>query len=98
MSHGDHVTKIPDGFQKTATSGESITAIENHEKRIFAVQFHPEVAHTPKGKDILKNYLFKVCGCNGDWTPSQFIEEEIEKIKSIVGENENVVCGLIGRS
>lgn len=96
MSHGDHVTKIPGGFQRTATSGESITAIENHEKKIFAVQFHPEVAHTPKGGEILKNYLFNICDCKGDWTPTQFIEEEIEKIKSVVGEKDNVVCGLSG--
>jgi len=96
MSHGDHVTEIPEGFHRTATSGESITAIENPDRRIFAVQFHPEVAHTPKGKDILKNYVFNICGCKGDWTPSQFIEEEVAAIKSTVGETGKVVCGLSG--
>ena len=96
MSHGDHVTKIPEGFNQTAASGESITAIENSDEQIFAVQFHPEVAHTPKGKEILRNYLFDVCSCKGDWTPTQFIEEEVAKIKSIVGETGNVVCGLSG--
>jgi GMP synthase (glutamine-hydrolysing) len=96
MSHGDHVTQLPDGFNKTATTGEVVTAIENPERRIYGVQFHPEVAHTPKGKEILRNYLFHICGCAGDWTPAQFIEEEIEKIKSIVGETDKVVCGLSG--
>ena len=96
MSHGDHVTKIPEGFHKTATSGESITAIENPDRQIFAVQFHPEVAHTPKGKELLRNFLFNICECAGDWTPTQFIEEEILKIKSIVGVKDNVVCGLSG--
>jgi GMP synthase (glutamine-hydrolysing) len=96
MSHGDHVTEIPEGFHKTAMSGESITAIENPERRIFAVQFHPEVAHTPRGKEILENFLFDVCECKGDWTPAQFIEEEVAKIKSIVGESGKVVCGLSG--
>ncbi len=96
MSHGDHVTKLPEGFHRTATTGDAVTAIENHEKQIFAVQFHPEVAHTPKGKEILQNFLFEVCKCKGDWTPTQFIEEEVSKIKSIVGETDNVVCGLSG--
>ena len=96
MSHGDHVTEMPDGFSKTATTGDVITAIENPEKNIFAVQFHPEVSHTPKGKEILRNFLFDVCKCSGDWTPSQFIEEEVEKIREIVGETGNVVCGLSG--
>ncbi|MGI8668913.1 MAG: glutamine-hydrolyzing GMP synthase [Aridibacter sp.] len=96
MSHGDHVTKLPEGFNKTATTGEVITAIENPEKQIFAVQFHPEVSHTPKGKEILHNFLFDICECKGDWTPAQFIEEEIAKIKSIVGETGKVVCGLSG--
>ncbi|NNF00865.1 MAG: glutamine-hydrolyzing GMP synthase [Pyrinomonadaceae bacterium] len=96
MSHGDHVVEIPEGFHKTATSGESITAIESPERRIFALQFHPEVSHTPKGKEILRNFLFNVCGCKGDWTPAQFIEEEVEKIESTVGKTGNVVCGLSG--
>jgi len=96
MSHGDHVTKLPEGFHRTATTGNAVTAIENHEKQIYAVQFHPEVAHTPKGKEILQNFLFQVCKCKGDWTPTQFIEEEVAKIKSIVGKTDNVVCGLSG--
>ena len=96
MSHGDHVVALPPGFHVTATNGEIVTAIENDERRIYAVQFHPEVAHTPLGKEILRNFLFNVCDCRGDWTAGKFIAEEIEKICSIVGENEKVVCGLSG--
>jgi GMP synthase (glutamine-hydrolysing) len=96
MSHGDHVVALPKGFHTTATTGDVVTAIENEEKRIFAVQFHPEVSHTPLGKEILRNFLFNVCECRGDWTPAQFIAEEIEKIRATVGENDNVVCGLSG--
>jgi len=96
MSHGDHVTRLPGGFETTATTGEVVTAIENAERGIYAVQFHPEVSHTPLGKEILRNFLFDICGCKGDWTPAQFIREEIEKIREIVGPTGNVVCGLSG--
>ncbi len=96
MSHGDHVVSLPNGFHTTATTGEVVTAIENEEKRIFAVQFHPEVSHTPLGKEVLRNFLFNICECRGDWTPAQFIVEEIEKIRAIIGESDNVVCGLSG--
>jgi GMP synthase (glutamine-hydrolysing) len=96
MSHGDHVVALPQGFRTTATNGDVAAAIENDEKKIYAVQFHPEVAHTPLGKEILRNFLFNVCGCKGDWTAAQFIKEEIEKIRATVGENDNVVCGLSG--
>lgn len=96
MSHGDHVTTLPEGFTQTATTGDVVTAIENAQKKIYAVQFHPEVSHTPLGKDILRNFLFDVCGCRGDWTSKQFIAEEIEKIRGIVGETDRVICGLSG--
>lgn len=96
MSHGDHVTELPEGFHKTATTGDVITAIENSARRIYAVQFHPEVSHTPLGKDVLRNFLFNICECKGDWTSKQFIDEEIEKIRKIVGETDKVVCGLSG--
>ncbi len=96
MSHGDHVTSLPDGFRQTATTGEVVTAIENDAKRVYAVQFHPEVAHTPQGKELIRNYLFDICGCRGDWTSKQFIDEEIEKIRATVGDSGNVICGLSG--
>ena len=96
MSHGDHVTRLPDGFTTTATTGEVITAIEAPERGIYCVQFHPEVAHTPAGKEILRNFLFNVCGCRGDWTPASFIKEEVAKIRETVGPDDRVVCGLSG--
>jgi len=96
MSHGDHVTRLPDGFTTTATTGDVVTAIENAERGIYGVQFHPEVSHTPLGKEILRNFLFNICGCKGDWTPAQFIREEVDKIHEIVGPTGNVVCGLSG--
>lgn len=96
MSHGDHVFAPPAGFEVTAKSGELVTAIENPEKRIFGLQFHPEVAHTPLGKEIIRNFVFNICGCAGDWTSASFIKEEIEKIRALVGETGNVVCGLSG--
>lgn len=96
MSHGDHVTKLPAGFHQTATTGDVVTAMENLERRIFAVQFHPEVSHTPKGKEVLRNFLFNICECKGDWTSKQFISEEVEKIRATVGETDKVICGLSG--
>lgn len=96
MSHGDHVTRLPDGFQTTATTGDVVTAIENPERGIYCVQFHPEVTHTTLGKEVLRNFLFEICHCKGDWTPAQFIEEEVEKIRETVGPTDNVVCGLSG--
>ncbi len=96
MSHGDHVTRLPAGFTKTATTGDVITAIENPKRGIYCVQFHPEVSHTPLGKEILRNFLFEICHCKGDWTPAQFIKEEIGRIKEIVGPDANVVCALSG--
>ncbi|MFV0388747.1 MAG: glutamine-hydrolyzing GMP synthase [Pyrinomonadaceae bacterium] len=96
MSHGDHVTELPNGFTKTATTGSVITAIENPARNIYGVQFHPEVSHTPRGAEIIRNFLFDICGCKGDWSPEKFIEEEVEKIRNTVGETSKVVCGLSG--
>ena len=96
MSHGDHVTRLPSGFTTTATTGDVVTAIEAPELGIYCVQFHPEVSHTLQGREILRNFLFRICGCKGDWTPASFIKEEIEKIRSTVGPHEKVVCGLSG--
>jgi GMP synthase (glutamine-hydrolysing) len=96
MSHGDHVTRTPDGFQTTATTGDVPAAFENPERNIYCVQFHPEVSHTPLGKEILRNFLFKICNCRGDWTPAQFIREETDKILRTIGTSGNVVCGLSG--
>ncbi|MCX7638825.1 MAG: glutamine-hydrolyzing GMP synthase [Pyrinomonadaceae bacterium] len=96
MSHGDHVVKLPNGFQATSTSGEIVTSIENEKKKIYGVQFHPEVSHTPLGQEILRNFLFDICGCKGDWTTGSFVEEEIEKVRQMIAEDESVVCALSG--
>lgn len=96
MSHGDHVTELPAGFRQTATTGDVVTGMESDERGIYCVQFHPEVSHTPLGKEVLRNFLFGVCGCTGDWTPASFIAEEIERIRTIVGETDRVICGLSG--
>lgn len=95
MSHGDHVTRLPDGFTQTATTGEVVTAMDNSSRGIYCVQFHPEVSHTPLGREILRNFLFDICGCKGDWTPSQFIKEEVAKLRETVGDD-SVICGLSG--
>ncbi len=96
MSHGDHVTTLPEGFRTTATTGDVVTAIENADKQLYAVQFHPEVSHTPLGKEIISNFIFQISDCKADWSAASFITEEIEKIKQIVGETGNVICGLSG--
>ncbi len=96
MSHGDYLTKIPDKFEITGKSDHSpICAISNSKKNIYGVQFHPEVNHTEEGRKIIRNFLFKICRCKGDWTPKNFIEEAVERIKNLVKE-ENVICALSG--
>lgn len=96
MSHGDHVIAPPKDFVVTASSDGAITAIENETEKLFGLQFHPEVAHTPLGREILRNFVFNVCGCHGDWSARSLAQEQIEKIKETVGENDLVVCGLSG--
>jgi GMP synthase (glutamine-hydrolysing) len=95
MSHGDHVFSVPDGFHVTARTADALNAFEGLSERIFGVQFHPEVAHTPFGKQILQNFLFNVCGAEADWSPQAIIGEQIAKIRALVG-NEKVICGLSG--
>jgi len=96
MSHGDRVTKIPDGFKIVGTSeGAPFAAIANEDKKIYAFQFHPEVVHTPDGARLYKNFVTKICGCKGDWTMKSFREEAIERIRKQVGKSK-VICGLSG--
>jgi GMP synthase (glutamine-hydrolysing) len=95
-SHGDFVKKLPPGFSITAhTTNTPIAAIANPKKKIFAVQFHPEVTHTEKGNQILSNFLFKICGCLGRWTMQSFIKETLETMKKTVGKDK-VILGLSG--
>src|SRR5690349_15088261 len=97
MSHGDHVDVAPPGYRVTASSENSpVAAIEHTQRPLFGVQFHPEVAHTPRGREILDNFLFEVCGCTPDWTPGHFVESEIQRIREIVGPHQRVICGLSG--
>ncbi|MSQ15218.1 MAG: glutamine-hydrolyzing GMP synthase [Dehalococcoidia bacterium] len=95
MSHGDRIEQLPPGFQSLGYTENSPIAAMGDGDGIFGLQFHPEVVHTPQGMDILKNFLFKVCGCSGSWTPSNFIAEGIERIRRQVGDGK-VICALSG--
>lgn len=96
MSHGDYLTGIPKGFNVCAVSDDSpLCALEDKTRKIYGVQFHPEVVHTEEGKKIIDNFLFRICKCEGKWTPHNFIEHKIAEIKKLVGDN-NVICALSG--
>lgn len=95
MSHGDYVSRPPEGFRITAASDAAIGAVEDSERALYGVQFHPEVAHTPQGKEILRNFLVGVCGLACDWTTRSFIETTVEEIRQRVGDG-RAVCGLSG--
>jgi GMP synthase (glutamine-hydrolysing) len=97
MSHGDKLTRIPSGFRVIATSANApLAAIANPERKLYGIQFHPEVAHTPRGADILRSFLFEVAGLEPSWTPGSFVDEAVAKIAEQVGPNERVICGLSG--
>jgi GMP synthase (glutamine-hydrolysing) len=96
MSHGDALSQLPDGFEPIAHSYNApICAIRNLEKKMFGVQFHPEVVHTPDGKKVLANFLFRVCSARGSWTPASFIEQAEKVIRAKVGPAK-VLCALSG--
>lgn len=96
MSHGDRVEQLPHGFNPIGhTDNAPIAAIADPKRKIFGIQFHPEVVHTPRGSDILKNFLFRICNCSGNWTPEQFVGSTVEKIKKEIG-NGKVICGVSG--
>jgi GMP synthase (glutamine-hydrolysing) len=95
-SHGDKLTKIPRGFQPVAvTENSEFAAIENRAKKFFGLQFHPEVAHTPRGKEIIANFVHGVCGCGKNWTMRNYAEQAIAQIRAQVG-SERVILGLSG--
>jgi GMP synthase (glutamine-hydrolysing) len=96
MSHGDRVRKLPGGFGIVATSRDSIlAAIEDPARDIYALQFHPEVYHTAYGCEIIRNFLFRVCGCEPNWGSGSFVEREIARIRGTVGA-ERVLCAVSG--
>jgi GMP synthase (glutamine-hydrolysing) len=96
MSHGDHVVEPPAGFEIFAHTGTcEVAAMGDEKRKIYGVQFHPEVVHTPKGKEILKNFLFGIAGCSGGWTMKGFIEESVKAIRTQVGGG-RVICGMSG--
>ena len=96
MSHGDQVGAIPEGFRVIAdTDTCPFAAVADETRRIYGVQFHPEVEHTEQGRQMLQNFLYRICGCKGDWRMSSFVEEQITAIKETVGGG-RVLCGLSG--
>ena len=96
MSHGDTVTRLPDGFRVVGRSGKApFAAIADDDRRFYGVQFHPEVVHTPHGAQLIENFTRHVCGCTGNWTMAAFRDEEIARIRAQVGDK-RVICGLSG--
>lgn len=96
MSHGDAITEVPDGFVVTATSpGAPVAALEDRDRALYGVQFHPEVIHTERGQDVLRSFLFDVCGCRPTWTYTSIIEDAVAEVRAAVGD-ERVICGLSG--
>ena len=96
MSHRDYISEVPDGFSVTATTAHCpVAAMANEEKKLYGVQFHPEVNHTDHGSDMLRSFLFDVCGCKGEWQMDSFIDDTVAAIKAQVGDK-GVVLGLSG--
>ena len=95
MSHGDEISEPPPGFSSLAYTDNAPVAVLGNDQGIIGLQFHPEVSHTPNGADILKNFLYEVCGCKGTWTPASFISEATDRIRDQVGGGK-VICALSG--
>jgi GMP synthase (glutamine-hydrolysing) len=95
MSHGDEAETLPVGFHRTAITSNALAGIADEQRRIWAVQFHPEVHHTPLGPQLIRNFVFNICGAPGDWTPGHFIQTTVEAIRAKVGAG-HVICGLSG--
>ncbi|MBI2818862.1 MAG: glutamine-hydrolyzing GMP synthase [Acidobacteria bacterium] len=95
MSHGDEVIELPVGFRETGRTGTAISALENTERNIYAVQFHPEVRHTAHGDEILANFIFDICQAAPDWTPQSFIEHTVNSVREQVGDG-RALCALSG--
>jgi GMP synthase (glutamine-hydrolysing) len=96
MSHGDEAEELAPGFKLVAKTSNAIAAIEDESRKMWAVQFHPEVHHTKLGSQLLKNFVFDICGARGDWTPQKFIDETVASIKQQVGDKGLAICALSG--
>ena len=97
MSHGDRVRSLPPGFELIGESPNSpAAAFADPARRITCVQFHPEVAHTPRGAEILANFLFAVCGASGYWSMASFVDEAVADVQTTLGADGRVICGLSG--
>jgi GMP synthase (glutamine-hydrolysing) len=95
-SHGDHVDEAPPGYETIARAKDlPVAAIRAHDRPVYGVQFHPEVAHTPRGDEVLSNFAFRICGCEPDWTAGSFIDDTVARVREQVGEG-TVICGLSG--
>ena len=104
MSHGDSITRLPEGFHSTAYSGSSpFAGLVDHSRNLYGIQFHPEVAHTPRGKDVLRNFVVGIAGARATWTPANFVESTVAEIRErvdaharAVGSDGKVICALSG--
>jgi len=95
MSHADKVTEMPPGFECLGYTENSPVAMMGNDSGVIGLQFHPEVVHTPSGKELIENFLYKICGCQGLWTPGNFIDESVARIREQVGSG-RVICALSG--
>jgi len=96
MSHGDYILELPPGFQVTAkTANTPVAAISDVNRKLYGIQFHPEVRHTPEGQKMLEAFLYNICGCSGEWDMQSFIDEEVAGIRREVGDKK-VISALSG--